>query len=138
MSATTTGQQVLNATLAIMDELGSTEYNARSVYFINILCDKLYPYSDNYKVPVAGTRPVVTHIAALTDTLGIDDVLAQSVLPYGLAAQLMLSDDPAQAGNFESVFQERIAETAGRTSSDWEQITDVYGFSTGSTITNSW
>ena len=138
MSATTTGQQALDATLAIMDELGSTEYNARSIYLINMLCDKLYTYSDNYTAPTAGTRPTVTHIGALTDTLGIDDVLAQSVLPYGLASQLMISDDPAQAQNFESVFQERIAETAGRTSSDWEQTVDVYGWDTGSTITNAW
>ena len=138
MSATTTGAQALNYALAIMDEIGSTEYNARAVYFINLLCDKLYPYSDNYAVTVAGTRPTIAHITALTDVLGIDDVLAQSVLPYGLAAQLMLSDDPSQAANFEGIFQERLAEVKGRVSASWEQIEDVYGFDTGSTITNSW
>lgn len=138
MSATTTGTQALNAALAIMDELNSTEYNARAVYFINMLCDKLYPYSDNYTVVTAGTRPTVTHITALGDTLGIDDVLAQSVLPYGLASQLMLSDDASQAANFEGIFQERLAEVKGRVSSSFEQIEDVYGFGTGSTINNAW
>ena len=111
-----------------MDEIGSSEYNDRAIYFINMLCDKLYPYSDNYTVVTVGTRPICTHIDELTDELGIDDVLAQSVLPYGLASQLMLSDDPSQAGNFESMFQERFREVKGQLSTEGTQIEDVYNF----------
>jgi hypothetical protein len=135
MSATTTGTIALNNALAIMDELNSTEYNARAVYFINMLCDKLYPYSDNYIVVTEGARPIVTHITALTDTLGIDDVLAQSVLPYGLASQLMLSDDASQAANFESMFQERLKEATRQVSAVVTEIEDVYGLDTSSIST---
>ena len=122
----TTGTQVLNNALAIMDEVGSTEYNTRAINFINMLCDKLYPYSDNYIVATIGVRPIVTHITALPETLGIDDILAKSVLPYGLAAQLMINDDAAQAGNYESIFQERLRETKRQISTEGTEITDVY------------
>jgi len=134
----TTGTEALNTALAIMDELGSTEYNARAVYFINMLCDKLYPYSDTYVAPTTTSRPVCPHITALTDTLGIDDILAQSVLPYGLASQLMLTDDPSQAVNFESIFQERLSETQKQKPSAFVEIEDVYGFDSGTTINNAW
>lgn len=133
----TTGTQALNAALAIMDELNNTEYNARAVYFINMLCDKLYPYSDNYSV-ATNDRPVCPRITTLSDTLGIDDVLAQSVLPYGLASQLMLSDDSSQAANFESIFQERLAEARRQLPAEIAPIEDVYGFDSDTTINNAW
>lgn len=134
----TTGTQALNAALAIMDELNNTEYNARALYFINILCDKLYPFSDTYITATTAVRPVCTHITDLADTLGIDDVLAQSVLPYGLASQLMLSDDPSQAANFESVFQERLEEARRQLPAEIAPIEDVYGFDSDTTINNAW
>lgn len=124
----TTGTQALNNALVIMDEVDSTEYNAKAVYFINMLCDKLYPYSDSYAVETVGTRPICTRITSLSDELGIDDVLAQSVLPYGLASQLMLSDDPSQALNFEALFQERFKEAKKQISTQGEEIEDIYDF----------
>lgn len=134
----TTGTQALNSALAIMDELGATEYNTRAIYFINMLCDKLYPFSDTYKSSDAAVRPVCPHITELSGVLGIDDVLAQSVLPYGLAAQLMLSDDPSQAMNFEALFQERFAEARKQQPAEIQEIEDVYGFDNGPTINNAW
>ena len=134
----TTGTQALNNALAIMDELNNTEYNARAITFINMLCDKLYPFSDTYTIGTTAVRPVCTHITVLADTLGIDDVLAQSVLPYGLASQLMLSDDPTQAANFEGIFQERFAEAKKQLPAEFQEIEDVYGFDNSTTINNSW
>lgn len=133
----TTGKQALDAALAIMDELGTNEYNARAVFFINMICDQLYPYSDNYTVATE-ERPVCERITTLSDTLGIDDVLAQSVLPYGLASQLMLSDDPSQAINFEAIYQERLTEAQRRLPAVIMEIEDVYGFDSGPTINNAW
>ena len=133
----TTGKQALDAALAIMDELGTNEYNARAVFFINMLCDQLYPYSDNYTVATE-ERPICKRITTLSDTLGVDDVLAQSVLPYGLASQLMLSDDPSQAINFEAIYQERLTEAQRRLPAVITEIEDVYGFDSGSTINNAW
>ena len=133
----TTGTDALNAALAIMDELGTNEYNARAVTLINMLCDKLFPYSDTYKVGTSG-RPVCKRAASLADTLDLDDVLAQSVLPYGLAAQLMLSDDPSQAANFEAIFQERLVEARLQLPLEIQEIEDVYGFDRGPTIRNAW
>ena len=133
----TTGKQALDAALAIMDELNNTEYNARAVYFINMICDQLYPYSDNYSV-ATNDRPICPRITTLSDSLGIDDVLAQSVLPYGLASQLMLSDDPSQASNFEALYQERLSEARQNLPAQIMEIVDVYGFDDGTTINNAW
>ena len=133
----TTGKQALDAALAIMDELNNTEYNARAVYFINMICDQLYPYSDNYSV-ATNDRPICPRITTLSDSLGIDDVLAQSVLPYGLASQLMLSDDPSQAANFEALYQERLSEARQNLPAQIMEIVDVYGFDEGTTINNAW
>lgn len=133
----TTGKQALDAALAIMDELNNTEYNARAVYFINMICDQLYPYSDNYSV-ATNDRPICPRITTLSDSLGIDDVLAQSVLPYGLASQLMLSDDPSQAANFEALYQERLSEARRNLPAQIMEIVDVYGFDDGTTINNAW
>lgn len=133
----TTGKQALDAALAIMDELGTNEYNARAVFFINMICDQLYPYSDNYSV-ATNDRPICPRITTLSDTLGIDDILAQSVLPYGLAAQLMLSDDPSQSINFEALYQERLSEARRNLPAQIMEIVDVYGFDDGTTINNAW
>ena len=133
----TTGKQALDAALAIMDELNNTEYNARAVYFINMICDQLYPYSDNYSV-ATNDRPICPRITTLSDSLSIDDVLAQSVLPYGLASQLMLSDDPSQAANFEALYQERLSEARRNLPAQIMEIVDVYGFDDGTTINNAW
>lgn len=109
-----TGQQALNLTLAILDEVGSTEYNTRAIYLINELTDELYPDSDTYAVATAGTRPVVAHITALSDAIALDDVLARSVLPYGLGARLMLIDQPDVASNLDMVYQEKRAVARAR------------------------
>jgi len=134
----TTGTQALDTALAIMDELGATEYNARAVYFINMLCDKLYPLSDTYPAANTVERPACPHITELSGELGVDDVLAQSVLPYGLASRLMLTDDPSQAANFEAVFQERLTEVKKQQPAEIQAIEDVYGFDTGTTINSAW
>ena len=122
-----TGQQALNLTLAILDEVGSTEYNTRAIYLINELTDELYPDSDTYTVTTAGDRPIVAHITALTDAIALDDVLARSVLPYGLGARLLLIDQPDVASNLDSVYQAKRAMARARMPrGEAVEITDEY------------
>lgn len=131
MAGTTTGTMALDSALVIMDEVGTTEYNTRAVTIINMLCDKLYPFSDTYPTVTVGIRPVCPHITSLSDVLAIDDVLAQSVLPYGIASQLSLTNDATQAVNFEALFQERFAEVKKQLSKGVVEIIDVYGLDGG-------
>jgi hypothetical protein len=61
----------------------------------------------------------------LTDTIGLDDYLAQTVLPYGLAATLLLDENP----NVASFFQQRYEElkTASKIPNEFAPIENVYG-----------
>jgi len=143
----TTAQKVFDIAMGLIDEVdensGSTntsdtlEYKQRTLLILNALRGELYPYSDTYSVIAAGTRPICTAITALTDVLDLDDFLAQSVLPYGLAAQLLVDENPSSA----SFLQQRYAELTQKASKipvESEDITDVYGVASTYNEFGSW
>ena len=72
-------------------------------------------------------RPVPTILTALTDTMQIDDVTARTVLPYGLAAHLMLDENPATASYFNGRFAEMKADANKKPPSPTEKIENIYG-----------
>lgn len=72
-------------------------------------------------------HPVPTLITALTDTLQIDDVTARKVMTYGLAAHLMLNENPEHAAFFNGRFEELKAEESKKPPAPTEKITDLYG-----------
>jgi hypothetical protein len=72
-------------------------------------------------------RPIPNVITLLTDTLQLDDVTARMVLPYGLAAHLMLEENAATAAYFNSRYEELKREATKRPPASIETITDVYG-----------
>lgn len=83
-----------------------------------------YYYDGNIRIVY---RPVPTILTALTDTLQIDDVTARTVMPYGLAAHLMLSENPSSASFFNGRYEELKAEANKKPPSPTEQITNLYG-----------
>jgi hypothetical protein len=62
-----------------------------------------YFYTGNVRIVY---YPVPTAITALTQSLEIDDVTAMTVLPYGLAAQFMVHEDPGKANFFQQRYEE--------------------------------
>lgn len=141
MSApTTTAQQVFDITMGLIDEVnessGATdtadtkEYKVRTLYILNALRGELYPYSDTYQEAQDGGRPIAPVILAFDDIIQLDDYICQSVLPYGLAAQLLLDENPSSASFFQQRYEElRDGLTKGFPKSS-ESITDVYGVCT--------
>ena len=99
---TTTAAWVFSRAIHMMDEqneaTGETstadtaEYKLRTLSILNILRHELFPYSDTYEAQEDGTRDVCTEIKAFTDVIDLDDVLAQGIMPYGLAAHLLLGE----------------------------------------------
>lgn len=83
-----------------------------------------YYYDGNIRIVY---HPVPTLITALTDTLQLDDVTARKVLPYGLAAHLLLSENPEQASFFNGRFNEMKADESKKQPSSIEQIVNLYG-----------
>lgn len=134
---TTTAQRVFDIAMGLMDEVnesnGATdtsdtrEYKVRTLLILNALRGELFPYSDTYQVEEPGTRPILAVIQAFTDIIGMDDYICQTVLPFGLAAQLLFDENPTAASFLQQRYEElrdKLAQGLPQGSAD---IEDLYG-----------
>lgn len=133
----TTAQEVFEYAMTLMDELNESngkadtsdtkEYKNRTIAILNILRGELYPYSDTYGTGIPGKRPIAEKITDFTSAIGLDDYICQSILPYGLAAHLLMQEDPTSANYFQQRYDELKALLARGMPAESEDITDVYG-----------
>lgn len=72
-------------------------------------------------------HPIPSMVAAITDTLQVDDVTARTVMPYALAAQLMLQENSDIASFFQQRFEEMKRGEEENQPASWESIENVYG-----------
>ena len=134
----TTARQVFNLAIALMDEMnentGATdttdtkEYKLRTPNILSVLCGELYPYSDTYTLNTDGTRPICPAVETIESTIGLDDTLCTTVLPYGLAAHLLLGENNVMAGFFNQRYEE-MREKLKNAPASFESVSDVYGTS---------
>ena len=134
---TTTAQRVFDITMGLIDEVneshGATdtadtkEYKVRTLFILNALRGELYRWSDTFAVEEPGKRPILPVIQKFTDIIGMDDYICQTVMPYGLAAHLLLDENPSAAGFFMQRYEELKANLAKGFPSGSEPIEDVYG-----------
>ena len=132
----TNAQTVFELTVVLIDEVsesGATdtpdtrEYKDKAIAILNILRGELYPYSDTYQEAAPGKRSIAAKIENFTDGIDLDDYICQSVLPYGLAAHLLLEENPGSAGFFQQKYDELKAGLARGLPQVSEDIADVYG-----------
>lgn len=133
----TTAQEVFATAMALIDEVNETtgqtdtpdtrEYKQRTLFILNLLRGELYPYSDTYAADEAGKRPIAPIIPDFESAIGLDDYISQSVMPYGLAAHLMLDENPSAASYFQQRYDELKAKLATGLPQGCEDIVDVYG-----------
>lgn len=77
---------------------------------------------------MAGKRPIVGVIASMTDDINLDDYICRSVMPYGLAAHLLLDENPSAASFFQQRYEELLRGLrSGGIPTGSEDIVDVYG-----------
>ncbi|MCD7034312.1 hypothetical protein LRR81_08700 [Metabacillus sp. GX 13764] len=116
-----TGQQVFDMAMTLIDEVSETGnivienpgyYKAKALTFLTTLQTELIPLDQS---PVIQTD--------LSQYLLVSDRIALLVLPYGLAAHLLLIDDP----NSASFFNDRYEELKRKQQTRSQPITDVYG-----------
>lgn len=128
--------EIFNRAIKMMDEQSDSgaavwgdtaEYQNRAIELLNALINECYPYSDTYVVAVPGKRPVCAPIEKLDDDVALDDGIAGTVLPYGLAAELIKNDDPALGNYFLHRYQELLARFSKTIPAVWDTIEDVYG-----------
>ncbi len=133
----TNAQTVFETAMSLMDELSQNggqadtsdnkEYKDRTLAILNALAGELYPYSDSFKPEQTFGRPVVPVIYDFQTAIGLDDYLCRSILPYGLAAQLLLSEDP-EASSFCQLRYERLkAGLEAGLPAEPKPIQNVYG-----------
>ena len=128
----TTGTEIYEAALVLMDannDADTSEYESKALSIINVLRGELYPYSDTFDTSGTG-RPICPIMTDLDDEIGLDDYIAQSVMPYGLAAHLLLDENPTAAGFFNQRYAELLAGLRagiGRPAGGSVDIEDVYG-----------
>ena len=103
------------------------EYRLRTLSILNVLRHELYGYSDTYEARTDGRRSILPLITDFEQDLGLDDTIAQGVMPYGLAAHLLLGEDDAKAAFFNQRYQELIVTIAARKPAVFEDIVSEYG-----------
>ena len=140
-TGTVTGMDVFQRAITMMDELDDSgkyrhddtvEYQNRTVAILNFLQGELYFYSHTFPKRQdweAGRRPVLQPITSLYETLDLDDYCAGTVMPYGLAAHLLLDENPTAAGFFQQRYEELLRGLmSGRGKlTVSEDIEDIYG-----------
>lgn len=129
-------QSVFDTAIALMDEVDETgatdtpdtaEYKNRTVLILNILIQELYPYSDTYKKPKkSGRRNTADSISGMADDIDLDDYICGAVLPYGLAAHLLLEENPTAANYFQQRYDELKSRLRDGLLAESEDIEDVY------------
>lgn len=132
----TNAQRVFDIAMGMMDEVlngltdtGDTaEYKDRTLFILNALAGELYPYSDTYTNAEPGKRAIVSVIPDFTTDIGLDDYICRTVMPYGLAAHLLLDENPSSANFFQQRYEELLAGLrVGGIPRESEDIVDVYG-----------
>ena len=140
-TGTITGMDVFQRAITMMDELNdegkykhddTKEYQDRSLAILNILQNELYPYSDTcpkWQEWESGRRPILLPLDDLYTSIDLDDYCAGTVLPYGLAAHLLLDENPTAAAFFQQRYEDlldRLRNGLGRFTAS-EDIEDIYG-----------
>lgn len=133
----TTAQWVFDKAMNLMDEVNEStgqtdtadtkEYKNRTLAILNILRMECFPASDTYTVTTPGKRPICPEILDFETEIGLDDGLCQGVLPYGLAAHLLLDENPDMASYFNQRYQELLAQYRYGVPAATEDIQDLYG-----------
>ncbi len=134
----TNAQRIFEISMSLMDELNEAtgaadtsdtkEYKNRALSILNVLRGEVYPYSDTYAKDVErGKRPICPPIMNFTADIALDDYICESVLPYGLAAHLLMQEDPSSANFFQQRYDELKAMLARGLPAESEDIEDVYG-----------
>ena len=120
---------VFDAAMGIMDELSADgqsqtsdtqEYINRTPAIINMLVGELHM--------LLGNRDNWLPVTSLDDMVPTADTnYALSALPYGLAANLLIDENPTAASFYEQRYEELRAIYLSRQQADVSDITDLYG-----------
>lgn len=131
MALMTTARDVFQTAIHLMDEqnelTGSTqtvdtkEYEFRTLDILNVLRNELWPISDTYEFGFD-----CPEIKTFEQPINLDPYSAQTIMPYGLAAHLLLGENDAMASFFNQRYQELIYKKMSKATAQWVEIPDPW------------
>lgn len=120
-----TVRDIYNSALAIMHEKDVEDYASRVPPIVNTLLGMCWNASEEHQF---GSHSMWTPVTDMTSTVeGVDISIALSAMPYGLAAQLFVDEDPVRAGSWWDIWQESLALFRRNRPAEIEPIYDMYG-----------
>lgn len=137
-----TVQQVFDMAIHLMDEQdennGSTvhvdtnEYRFRTINILNMAIPLLWPFcSENTEREAGRELPLMLNPSPLnnpdfTQYLPVDDAFSYGILPYFLAAELLLDEDIDRSQMLRNKFDLAFAQIRKNEISQWEQIENPF------------
>lgn len=115
-----TGLKIYELALTLIDEVTETGvvtadnvdyYKTKALNFITMMQTEILPHST-----------VSTVLNSLNDNVIVTDFVALTVLPYGVASQFLLHENP----NVASYLNDRFIEMKAKIPTKSKSITDVY------------
>lgn len=104
------------------------EYRYRTLSILNVLRHELYPLSDTFETGIDGKRAIVPLLTEFEQPIDLDDAIAQGVMPYGLAAHLLLGENDSMASFFNQRYEELKYSIGAKKPAVWEDIPYCFGF----------
>lgn len=98
------------------------EYRYRTLSILNVLRHELYPLSDTFETGIDGKRAIVPLLTDFEQPIDLDDAIAQGVMPYGLAAHLLLGENDSMASFFNQRYEELKYSIGAKKPAVWEDI----------------
>jgi hypothetical protein len=115
-----TANEIYELTLGLIDEeAGDEAYERRVLPLLKVIRSEI--------AGELGVRGGLPELDGFDDEVGLPDDVCESVAPYGLAAHLLLEEDPARASYFEVKYEEELARARKRVAMDFGVIENVYG-----------
>ena len=98
------------------------EYRYRTLSILNVLRHELYPLSDTFETGSDGKRAILPLLTDFEQPIDLDDAIAQGVMPYGLAAHLLLGENDSMASFFNQRYEELKYSIGAKKPAVWEDI----------------
>ena len=97
-------------------------YRYRTLSILNVLRHELYPLSDTFETGSDGKGAIVPLLTDFEQPIDLDDAIAQGVMPYGLAAHLLLGENDSMASFFNQRYEELKYSIGAKKPAVWEDI----------------
>lgn len=123
--------------MSLMDELDesgnatsndTTEYLNRTLPIMNLMIGECYPYSDLRDASsVLSAWRIVEDMDDELEQHKIDNTIALTIMPYGLAANLLVDENPSAASFYQQRYEELLKYKSLKMQADVGVIEDLYG-----------